>query len=180
MTLGVRTQASSAEEAVRANAQRMAAVLDALRALDVRPDDLATAGFQLRPRYGDDGLQVVGYTVENRVRVTVRELARVGRVIDRAVAAGANLAGGVRFRVSGEGQGRERALAEAVADARAKAEALLGAAGASLGEVLSAEEVSRGFPEPVVRPAALGFVATAIEPPTLEGTVTVRVVWAIA
>ena len=181
VSLGVQTHASSAEEAMRENASKMNAVLEAARALGIPADDLATAWINVWPRHSDDGLHVIGYTAENQVHVTVREMARVGRVVDRAVGAGANLAGGVTFRVSDESRGQEQALAEAMADARARAEALVRAAGAQLGQVVSVEEISSDLPPPVFgeERAVAAQAGTPVEPPTLEIRVTVRVVWLI-
>ena len=181
VSLGVQTHASSAEEAMRENASEMNAELEAARALGIPADDLATAWINVWPRHSDDGLHVIGYTAENPVHVTVREMARVGRVVDRAVGAGANLAGGVTFRVSDESRGQEQALAEAMADARARAEALVRAAGAQLGQVVSVEEISSDLPPPVFgeERAVAAQAGTPVEPPTLEIRVTVRVVWLI-
>jgi len=181
VTLGVQTQAGTAEEAMAQNAERMGQVIRALLDQGLREEDLATSYLSLYPRYADSGLTVVGFTAENQVTATVRDLGRVGRMIDRAVEAGANLTGGISFRLSGENEAADRALADAVADARGKAELLASAAGASLGQVVSISEAGAPTPPPVYYDVAVDAEArTPVLPPQLETQVSVTVTWALA
>jgi hypothetical protein len=182
--LGVQTHAQTAESAMRDNADRMNAVLDRLRDLGIGNNDLATSGISLWPAYDAAG-QIDGYQAQNQVEVTVRYLDKVGRAIDVAVAAGANLTNGITFRLSDENEGRDEALVDAVADARGKAELLAAAAGAELGPVVTISEASAPVYPPVYFEDAVAAEAgvaapTPIRPPTLESLVTVTVVWSIA
>lgn len=180
VTLGVQTRAMTAEAAMRDNANRMREVIAAVRAEGVASDDIATAWVSLYPQYDQDGIGVEGYVAENQVSVTVRSMQAVGRVIDVAVEAGANLTSGIAFGLSDEGARVERALAEAVADARGKALALAEASGAGLGAVLSVSESGAPFPGPVYRDYGVAEAAGAappIEPPTIETQVSVTVTW---
>jgi uncharacterized protein YggE len=108
---------------------------------------------------------------------------KVGRIIDRAVAAGANLTNGISFQVSDVSQGRDQALQAAVDDARHKAEVLAEAGGATLGQVVSVSELSAPSPPPIYydRAAeAAGTATTPVSPPTIDTQVSVTVVWALA
>lgn len=180
VTLGVQTRALTAEAAMRDNANRMREVIGAVRAEGVAADDVATAWVSLYPQYDHNGIGVEGYVAENQVSVTVRSMQAVGRVIDAAVEAGANLTSGISFGLSDEGAGLERALAEAVADARDKALALAEASGAQLGVVVSVSETGAPFPGPVHRDLGVAEAAGAvppIQPPTIETQVSVTVTW---
>ena len=185
VTLGVQTQAGTAEEAMRENAERMTRVIEALRGAGIGEDDIATSWVSLYPRTSSDGLAVVGYTADNSVTVTIRDLGRIGRVIDRAVAAGANVTSGISFRLSDENRGIEQALADAVDDTRSKAQALAAAGDAGVGALVRVSE-SRGYAEPPVsyddRMYAPGaeVASTPISPPTLESQVTGTVTWELA
>ncbi|HZD17655.1 MAG TPA: SIMPL domain-containing protein [Actinomycetota bacterium] len=181
VSLGVRTEAASAEEAMADNADRMNAVIRSLLDQGLTEDDLATSSLSLYPRYADNGSTVVGFTAENQVTVTVRDLPRIGRLIDRAVEAGANLTSGISFRLSGDNDAADRALADAVADARGKAELIAAAADASLGQVLSVTESGSPTPPPIydVYAAAGAEAATPVLPPELQTQVSVTVVWAL-
>lgn len=184
VTLGVRTDAATAQEAMDRNAEQMEAVIAALLDAGLDEADLATASINLYPRWDDTGSTVDGFTAENQVTATVRNLDRVGTIIDQGVAAGANLASGITFRVSNGNEAGDRALAEAVADARRKAEVLAAAGGAELGAVVTIAESSTSVSPPVIYEeafvAADGRATTPVLPPTLESQVFVTVVWALA
>jgi uncharacterized protein len=180
LRLGVRTQADRAQEAMDLNSQKMQKVLDALRELGLGDDDLATSLIELYPRYDDRGEHVIGYDAANEVEVTVTELNAVGRVLDAAVDAGANVAGGISFRVSDASEGLDDALAEAVGDARAKAETMAAAADAGVGQVVTIVEIAGGEPGPIYAERvayAAGDMAVPVETPTIETDVSVEVTW---
>jgi uncharacterized protein YggE len=104
-------------------------------------------------------------------------------VIDDAVAAGANMASGVTFEVSDEGQGHTDALSKAIANAKAKADAMASAAGANVGDVLTISETTMPAPGPYPMYAAAGaadsVASTPVNPPTIESSVSVTVTWAL-
>jgi hypothetical protein len=182
VALGVQTQAATAEEAMRLNAERMSRVVEALRGAGVGEDDIATSWVSLYPRTSSDGLAVVGYTADNSMTVTIRDMDRIGRLIDRAVAVGANVTSGITFRLSDDDRGVEQALAHAVEDARSKAQALAGAGDAGLGALVQVSESSGSVQPPVyyddrVYAAGAEAATTPISPPTLESQVTVTVTW---
>src|SRR5438128_2406350 len=83
---------------------------------------------------------VIGYRVVNQVLVTVRDLRRLGGLLDQVVAAGANDVGGLSLEKEDISAERGRALERAMSDARARASVLAQAAGGSLGEALQVHE----------------------------------------
>lgn len=181
VTLGVQTQAPTAEAAMQQNANQMSDVMAALLDDGLRQDDIATAWVNLYPNYSDSGLTIVGYTAENQVNATIRDMGKIGRIIDDGVAAGANVTSGISFQVSDGSKGLDDALRAAVADARQKAGVLAAAGGADLGQVVSITEVSAPSYPPIYRDiAAQAGASTPVSPPTLETEVTVSVVWALA
>jgi uncharacterized protein YggE len=181
VSLGVQTQANTAQGAMQQNADRMAKVLSALASLGLTEDDLATSNVSLWPVYGNSGTDITGYQASNQVDVTVRDVEGAGEVIDVAVDAGANLSNGITFRLSAENGAADRALADAVRDARAKAEIMAGAGDAALGQVVTIVESSAPYYPPVYygrdMAVAEGGAATPIETPTLESQVSVIVTW---
>ena len=182
VTLGVRTDALTAEAAMRDNANRMNDVIQAVRRQGVAADDIATAWINLYPRYDDSGISIVSYTAENQVNVTVRMMDGIGAVIDAAIEAGANLSSGISFGLSDENAGVEGALADAVADARSKAVALAEATDAQLGAVITVVET--GVPTPPILYRDYAYAGEAamagappVEAPTIETEVGVTVTW---
>ncbi|HEY0971560.1 MAG TPA: SIMPL domain-containing protein, partial [Gemmatimonadales bacterium] len=81
VTLGVESRAPSAAAAARANAAAQRAVLDTLRKMGLRDDQLTTANFNVRPDYdvsreGRASPRVTGYVVSNTVQATLEDVAR--------------------------------------------------------------------------------------------------------
>jgi len=182
LMLGVQTQATTAEAAAASNAKLLRSVLDSLRAVGLTAQQLSTTNYNVNPQFAPNSStpRIVGYMVTNSVRAEVSSIGQVGRVIDAALAAGANEVSSLSFYASSEADARRRALALAVASARADAEALAAAAGGRLGPLL---ELTTSAERPPVYPmarmsAVAGRVPTPIEPgeQTISASVTAR--WA--
>jgi uncharacterized protein YggE len=185
VSLGVQTQAGTAQGALSENAAKMTALIATLTDKGIAKDDIATNYVSIYPMYGNSGSDITGYQAENDVNVTLHQIAKVGEVIDDAVKAGANLSNGITFQLSDENQGVNQALEDAVANARSKAETLAEAGDAQLGQVTSIQESSGGSTPPIYygRDMAVGAAAgpsTPIQPPTLETQVSVTVTWSLA
>lgn len=175
--VAVQTRALTAAAAAAENARRQRAVFDTLRALGIPAEKLSTTGYSVQPeyRYERDGgtPQVTGYVVQNMVRAEVA-VDQAGRVIDAALAKGANVVAGLEFFSSSMAQSRREALTAAVGQARADAEAMARAAGGSLGGLLelSSVEEPQG-PRPMYSMRAEAATAQPATPIT-AGEETVR------
>lgn len=122
------------------------------------------------------------YRVSNTVSIVVRDLAKVGPVLDAAVAAGANNVWGVSFGLDKPEGLEPEARAKAMADARARAEALAKLAGRTLGEVVSvSDSPSGGGGHPMFAQAMAkdGF-ATPIEAGEVAVSAQVQVIYRFA
>jgi uncharacterized protein YggE len=180
VSLGVQTQAETAQGALSVNAAKMTALIAALTNNGIAKDDIATNYVSIYPTYGNSGTDITGYQAENDVNVTLHQIDKVGEVIDDAVKAGANLSNGISFQLSDENQGVNQALEDAVTNARSKAETLAGAGDAQLGQVVSIQESSAGSTPPIYYGRDMAADAsTPIQPPTLETQVSVTVTWSL-
>ncbi len=178
---GVVTQATTAAAAIRANSDAMKKVLARLVALGVREADVRTSGLVVMPLRRDGRGQrpeITGYEVTNRVSIKVRDVDRLGTLIDQIVADGANTLDGVTFSLGDPGPVLDVARQRAVADARHRAELYARALGVRLGRPL---QVHEGEPVIPVRPRAALAAGTAvpIAPGEDEYTVTVTVTYAL-
>lgn len=181
--LGVQTRGATAGAAGSENARRLRLVLDTLRTLGLTSEQLSTVNYNVSPemQYSPNGQtppKVIGYVVTNNVRAGLRRIDDVARVIDAALAKGANEVSSLQFYSSKADSARRAALATAVADARADAEALARAAGGSLGaliELSTVESPIRPIPAMLLRGMAAAE-KTPIEPgaQTISATVTAR------
>jgi uncharacterized protein YggE len=177
--VAVETRGSTAAEAASANARLQTAVIDAIKAAGVPAAQIRTAALRVTPeyQYPERGGRptVVGYSASNRVMVEVRDLARIGAVLDAALGKGATSVDGPRFTASDPSAARKAALEQAVRIARGEAEAIAGASGVRLGGVLeiTSDEspVEARENDAMMRVQAMSAaVATPIE----TGTLTVR------
>ncbi len=142
ISMGVQTRASTAAKASADNAVKQRAVIDAIKAQGIAPEQISTLNYNLspdqeyNPQAGDKAPKVVGYVATNTVRVDVRKVEQVGGLIDAAIAKGANDVGSLEFHSSAPDSLRRVALVDAYQQAFADATALARAAGGQLGELL--------------------------------------------
>lgn len=185
ISIGVQSRAPTAAAAAADNARRQRAVLDTLRALGLASEDLSTNNYNVSPemQYTPNGTvppRVIAYTVTNTVRAELRRMEDIGKVIDAALAKGANEIASLQFRSTQADSGRRVALAAAVANAKADAEVLAQAAGGSLGSLLEVSSTSVAPPRmfDVALRSTAAKASTPIEPgeQTVSASVTVR--WA--
>ncbi len=162
----------------------MRRLLDAVARAGVAAKDVQTTRHDVsvdRPFTDKGPGPVTGYTVVDEVRLTVRDLSRIGPVIDRVLAAGSNTLRSLSFEKEDPTPEQARALAAAFASARAKAEALARAAGVSLGEVVTMSAGGAVRPYPMMRGAMAMEKADGapISPGEVEVAASVDVTFAI-
>ena len=155
VTLGVQAINPDADKAVTENTERMSAVMSALKEMNIEDKDIQTTNYSMwleEERDKDGNLTGVSrYHVSNEVRIKVRDLAKVGQLLQQTLKAGANSVGGISFSVDDPSALRKEARDKAIADARAKAEQLATGLGAKVGKVHQVSEY--GNYEPDVRSA---------------------------
>jgi hypothetical protein len=140
VTIGVETDGLTAEEAASKNAELMEKVLAALKELGITDDQISTSWYSVYPTYEYRSPpcieiypqppecapknEIAGYRASNSLSVTLDADADVGKVIDTAVAAGANTVSGAYFFVSDERQQeiRDGLIEKAIMNARSRAD----------------------------------------------------------
>lgn len=177
ISLGVATQAPAAGEAMQANAAEMTRVIDALRRAGVEARDIRTAQLSLNPQYAYEQGQpprLSGYQATNQVVVTARDLKRLGQVVDAAVAAGANAAGGISFDLLDRRPAEDAARLAAVKALQAKADLYARATGYRVARLVNLGEGAEYNP-PGPIPMAAGALAKRAATPVSEGEMKVRI-----
>ncbi|MDD4179692.1 MAG: SIMPL domain-containing protein [Candidatus Margulisbacteria bacterium] len=136
--LGVEVSQKTAQEAQANNAAIMAKVAGAIAKVGIAKEKVQTAGFNIWPEIKYEQNQppkIVGYRCSNQVNITVDDLAKVSRVIDAGINAGANNVQGLQFLRQDDAAAKQQALRRAVDDAAAKAKAIAAAAGLKIAGV---------------------------------------------
>ncbi len=176
---GVVTQATSAVEAIRLNAQRMDAVRAALRRAGIADRDIQTSNISLQPdyRYAENRPpELTGYRASNQVNVRFRDIANSGQILDALVAQGANQINGPNLAIEHPEAALDEARLAALTNARARAELYARPLGLQVKRILAISEAGAAAPPPmpVMRMQAADS-ATRIDPgeQTLGVTLTV-------
>jgi len=179
---GVVTQAPSAAAALSDNANRMSAVLSALKRAGIQPRDIATANVSLQPqyRYEDNKPPVItGYQATNKVSIRFRDIAKSGAILDALVAQGANQIDGPNLSLDQPDAALDEARVDAVKRAQARAQLYAKAAGLSVSRILTIAEggeiAGPPPPMPVYRMAAAKAADTQVMPGESDVTVTITV-----
>jgi uncharacterized protein YggE len=162
----------------------MAAILSAVQEAGVERRDVRTRLLSVQPRYDyRDGKppELSGYELSNVVEVVVRDLGRLGDVVDGTLRAGATSMDSLSFRVAEPADAEREARIRAMSEARARADVLAGAAGLTITGVSDIVEGSPvGPPIPVAKAERMMLAsdaATPVEAGSTEISVTVTVTY---
>ena len=178
---GLTTRAKTVKEGVGTNSKLMLAIVAALNDIGIAEQDIQTARFSIQPIYAPQESHTAtepklsGYSVSNQVTVTIREIGKVGDVLDRVVAAGATNVGDIWFLVSDASKVLDQAREAAIAEARRNAEVCAKAAGVQLGRAeWITKDTGSGPPVPMIgtRPSPAGaavIIAAGQKPTSLAG-----------
>jgi uncharacterized protein YggE len=185
---GVTSEAPSARAALDQNTEAMTKVVEALKGDGIEPKDIQTANFSVGPIYEQrpydrpDGKPpaVVGYRVTNQVRITLRDTAKLGAILDKVVSLGANQIDSIEFGVSQPEALKDEARKLALKNVTDNAKLYAQAAGVTLGPILAITEEESSY-QPRYMPSAATMEAKAvpIEAGTAAVEVRVRVSWEI-
>ena len=150
VSMGVQTTAPTSQEAMDTLSTKSTALVDTLTALGIPAEDIKTSGLNLWPTYGNDGTSIDGYQASTSVAVTVRDVGRVGEVIDAASGfVGEEFTlGGIMFSYDDPEAVLQQARAAAIDNARVRADQFAEAAGVELGDVVRIVESSVSGFEP--------------------------------
>lgn len=176
LSVGVVSEAETAAEAMAAQRESMAKVLNAALEAGFAESDLQTSGLSLNPRYSraqtEDAPKIIGYSASNQVTARVLEITDTGARLDALVAAGANEINGVSFGLQDPAEMKEAARKDAVAKLYARKSFYEAEAKLKLGRVLEMTERSdRAGPAPMMERVQFGGGQTPIAPGELTITV---------
>jgi len=185
LAFSVESHASTAAKAGAETARRQRAVLDTLRALGITADQMSTASIEISPEYAYNVAPptLKGYVARNSVRIDVRDIEKIGALIDGALAKEATGIGSLSFSSSKADEARRQALELAVAKAKGEAESIARAAGGALGPLMDLSAVpsyTRPIPVEMASSKAMalrGADATPVAPGEITVSATVSGRW---
>jgi uncharacterized protein len=182
LSIGVSGRGATAADALATVSDRAQKLLGVLRDAGVAAADIETSDLSIQPTT-DGHDHITGYEAGNTVSAHIRDLSKVGGVVDAATkSVGDNIRlQGVTFSIDDDSALLAAARTQATKRARAQAEQLADGAGVTVGGVRSIEETSNSTPIRFSAPAAdaVGSAATPVEAGTQTLSVSAIVVFSI-
>ena len=151
INIGVHSEAEDVSSALEANNTQATELTEALKAEGIEAKDIQTTNFNVYPqtRYDNMGQPVgTSYVVDNTVYITVRDLTKLGKLLDSAISAGANNIYGISFDIADKETVLAQARELAIKDAEAKAKSVATVAGVTLGQILSIDVSTPTYTQP--------------------------------
>ena len=158
ISLGVQTEKLKVVDAQKENTDKVNALTKALKDFGIKDEDIQTLQYTIYPQYEwtNNKQQLKGYNVNQTVAVKVRDLDKIGPIIESAGRIGVNQIGDLNFTIDDPEKLRQQAREKALDNAKQKAEALAKIAGSRLGKVISfSEDNVGGGPYPMYKDLSL-------------------------
>ena len=181
---GVTSQGKTAGEALTSNSADMNKVIVALKKAGIADKDIQTSGISVNPRYNyrdNQAPTLNGYEASNTVSVKVRDIGKLGKVLDALVASGANQVNGPHFEIDQPDAVYDEARQAALAKAQARAQLYAKALDLRVRRIVSISEGGGGGfrPVPMMAMSARGKAEmdTAVSPGETEVSVSLDVVF---
>jgi len=158
VSLSVISDAATVAASQKDNSDKMNKVTQAMKDAGVKEEDLKTTSYSIMPRYQytSGRSDIIGYEAIQTMDIKVRDLSKVGDILSKAAAAGANQVGSLTFTFDKPDALQSQARQEAIAQAKQKANDLASGLGVSLGKITSFYENSGGQPIPMYASDMLG------------------------
>lgn len=168
-------QSKELGEAQSQNAQVMNQVISALLVLGINRDDIQTSAFNIFPQYDYiDGRQVFrGYEVTNALTVKIRDISKVGLVIDTAVKNGANRISSLVFKLDQENKYYQQALQLALFNAVEKARVIAETLRLPI-HPLPIEIIEESVETPPIMYRAVAMSQESFQTPIEQGTISIN------
>ena len=153
-TFSVVTEAKDVSQAMQENSAKMNSIIDFVKEQGIVDKDLKTTSFNIYPRYEwhekgtcvipcPSGRRVlVGYEVRQSLQVKIRDMTKIGEIVEGATEKGANQVSGLQFTIDNQDELKKQARAEAIEKARDKAKTLASQLGVKLIRITSFNEGS--------------------------------------
>ncbi len=153
ISLGVQTEKKKVVDAQKENTEKMNDLIKELKGMNIEAKDITTVNYSIYPQYDwVEGKQYLrGYQIDQTILVKIRDLEKIGSIVELAGQLGVNQIGGLDFTIDEPETLRQQAREKALANAKEKAEALAKIAGVKLGKLVSFMESGSPIAYPVYR-----------------------------
>jgi hypothetical protein len=188
--LGYNIEKKTVAEAQADNTEKINSIISKLKNdFNIKPEDIKTTAYNIYPQYdwSNNKQTLRGYQVSQNVEAKIRDMNKIGDILDAAGQVGLNQIAGPNFQIDDPEKLKQEARELALKQAQTKAEALAKIAGVKLGKVISFSE-SGNSPLPIysnysMKADAVGLGGAApaptVEPGSTDITITATVEYEI-
>jgi len=178
ITIGVTNEEKTLKRCFERQTADMNRVIEEIKKMGVGQDDIKTLGYRITPKTKDKvvwwgRVKPDSYVVSHTLSIKVRDVSKLGGLIDKVVESGVTNINNLDFGYSKIKEVEMEAKVKAVQNAKAKAEAMAKGAGAKTGKIIEINDT--GGPVPVYRGREMRMMAMAsdnaqpdIEPGSIE------------
>ena len=141
--LSVLTEGKNIKEVQNENSKKMNKVINFLKDFGAEDKDIKTINYQIYPRYNYEERkipQIIGYEITQTLEIKIRNLEKIGELLDESVDAGINQVSSLRFWIDNDDKLKEEARNLAIKDAREKANILASQLGVKLVKMVGFNE----------------------------------------
>ena len=179
VSLGVTQEAASADAAQNEVNQVMNALIEDLKGMGIKEEDIKTTNINVNPNYDfNNGQRIIGYSASQNLDVKTENVDLANRVVDTATQNGANVISGVSFTINDKDREKfeKEARVKAIADAKEKAQQIANEAGLRLGRIVNIQVEGGEEPPVLLQERMTANDAAKVEPTNLQpGEDTIRV-----
>lgn len=176
VNLMVTNEADTVQSAMAENTEKMNNIIQEMKNLKVEEKDLKTASYNIYPRYeyerdkfghSTGKRTLVGYEINQSLEVKIRDMQKVGEIIQKGTEAGANDVGNLYFTIDNQEELKKQARKKAITKAKEKAQNLASQLGVKLGKIANFSE-NYYIPRYESQDYALKGMGGASEAPNIE------------
>lgn len=178
-TMGMIAEAKTVQEAQLKNTTVMNSLVEKLKALGIKSEDIKTTNYNIFPQYNytdQKGRELTGYEVQQQVTIKIRDLSKANQVLAFAGEVGANSVSGLEFTIDDRDVYKTQARDIAMKKVQEKAESLAKSLGVRLIDVVAYNEYEEGTSSPYMYAKANvmeGFGGAAPAPTIESGSMDV-------
>ena len=170
MNLLVVTQGKTVAEVQKENSKKMNQVIEYLKDFGIEDKDIKTTNYNIYPQYTYEATkvpQIKGYEINQGLEVKVRDMDKIGEILEGSVEAGVNQVNSLQFSVEEDDKPKAEARNLAIEDAKKKALETANQLGIRLGKLIGFYE-SYNQPYPIYERGGYGGVGGGAEAPSIQ------------
>jgi len=188
LVLGVESKGAKISDIVKDNTAKMNKIINDVKNLGVEEKDIQTTQYSITPEYNwteRAGRIFIGYVLNQQITLKIRDFEKIGSILDKATADGANTIGDLQFTIDDPEQVRAQARAKAIEQAKEKAKTLASQSGLRIVKLLNVSEGYVSTPQPMYEKAmgagvvSLPSAVPEIQPGQMEIDSTVTLTYRV-